>query len=733
MNKRGNETKKIDFYVRCVSIFIIFSIFFLTLAYASSSSTGRIENIWASVKPIGDARITGILVQSANNGGLSNAEDYNVNNIYGTLALPNSNSTVTYKISVTVFLASEMKISAITGLDSHLDYELTDYQLGYPLCNTNQQCNYGATSDFYLTIKYKDGAYDSSNTTYPFNINFAFEEVNYKARIGSDYYDTLQQAVDNVPKDNTKTTVTLIKNSSELVTVAANQNIVFDLQNNVLSNDGTKNVLINYGIVEINNGTITSDTSQGAINNESSGKMLVSGGRIIATGTRQAIYNNGGDLEVTGSAYLSASSNQRGALQNLASGNVLITGGTIISSAYSAVVNVANLTIGVKDGNPSPNSPTIQGYLNGVNSTVAFNYYDGIIKGKNAAFNNESLLNDIEVGCELLHKKEAINGVNYNTVHLAEVVTVTFDPNDGNCDEASRDLEKGSEIGNLPSPTRTDHEFLGWYDDPDNGVKFSATDIINSDVTLYAHWIHISQIVTAEINGTTYNTLQNAIAAVPKNNTVTTVKLLRNTSETISIAARQNIVFDLQNYTISNKGVNPVISNRGTLTISNGTITSNTTQGAVNNESGGILTVSGGSIIATGTRQAIYNNGVTLYITGSAYLTSSTGERGTVQNLASGKIYITGGTIISTGFSGVVNTATLTIGTKDGNILTNTPVIQGVNYGIDNSSVFNFYDGIIKGKDDSINGTVDDLEQNATRIYGTEVINGDTYQTVYLQ
>ena len=189
----------------------------------------------------------------------------------------------------------------------------------------------------------------------------------------------------------------------------------------------------------------------------------------------------------------------------------------------------------------------------------------------------------------------------------------------------------------------------------------------------------------------------------------------------------------MQNYTISNKGINPVITNNGITTITNGIITSNTSRGVINNESNGTLTISGGQIIATGTRQAIYNDGGRLLITGSAYLTSSTAERATVQNLANGTVTITGGTIISTGLNGIENTATMTIGIKDGNIQNNTPIIQGIKYGINNTSTLNFYDGIIKGKEDTINGTLADQEQNSIRFNGTEIIDGETYQTTCLQ
>ena len=135
MSKKKPQTKKVDFFTKGVPLFIFFSILFLTLAYSESSANGRIETVMASVKPTQDARITDLSVSSTSNNGISSSEDYNAKKIYGTLELGNSDSTVTYKISVTVFLASEMKIVSITGLDPRLEYSLTDYQLGEPLCN----------------------------------------------------------------------------------------------------------------------------------------------------------------------------------------------------------------------------------------------------------------------------------------------------------------------------------------------------------------------------------------------------------------------------------------------------------------------------------------------------------------------------------------------------------------------------------------------------------------------
>ena len=140
----------------------------------------------------------------------------------------------------------------------------------------------------------------TSNITY-----FAHWTENYSAMIGTTYYSTLQSAINAVPT-NTQTTITLCKNVSEALEVAKNKNIVFDLQNYTISNDGNKQVIVNNGTIAISNGTIESNADFATIDNNSGARLVISGGNIIATGTRGAIYNTGGTVEISGTAYLSS-------------------------------------------------------------------------------------------------------------------------------------------------------------------------------------------------------------------------------------------------------------------------------------------------------------------------------------------------------------------------------------------------------------------------------------------
>ncbi len=716
---------------RITLTFIIISILFLSVAYGSVSNTTRVENIMATVNPIGSARITNITVQNVTSGGLSNSEGYNVDSIFGTINLPNPDSTITYKIDATVFLSTAMKIVDITRINPNLEYEITDYTLGDTLCNKNNQCNYGATKEFYMTIKYKQGLYDNNNTTYPLNLIVQFEEVSYVAQIGNNRYETLQEAVDNVPKDNTETTILLLKNTSEIITIPSNKNIILNLQGNTISNNGVGAVITTHGRLVMSNGTITSDTTFSAVDVELSGTFIITGGRIIATGTRQTIYNRG-NVTISGDPYLSSISTIRATIQNTGTGTMNITGGTIVSANYYGVENAGTLNIGIKDGTPN-RTPVIQSNSYAINSTVNYNFYDGILKSiKNTIVNKESYISDIEENYEKIKNTERINNILYNTMYLGKVANVTFDPNGGTVTEREKQVEINTSIGTLPSPIRTNYEFNGWYTEEEGGRKIDSNEIINDNITFYAQWTNEEDLITAEINGTTYNTLQKAISTVPKNGTPTTINLKRNTSEQITIATGQNIILNLQDYTIHNKGVAPVISNNGTLTISNGYIKSNTTQGAINNEKNGNLMIIDATIEATGTKQALYNNGGTATITGSSLLTSTSDSRATVHNLANGTITIIGGTIISTGFHAIENVGTLNIGSKDGNI-NNEPTIKSIQYGINTTGILNFYDGIIKGKIDSINGTINDIEENSTRIDLIETIDEETYHITYLQ
>jgi uncharacterized repeat protein (TIGR02543 family) len=68
-------------------------------------------------------------------------------------------------------------------------------------------------------------------------------------------------------------------------------------------------------------------------------------------------------------------------------------------------------------------------------------------------------------------------------------VTVTFNANGGSCSTTSREVEQGSAIGTLPTPTRSGYRFVGWYTAKDGGsAPITASTTVSDAVTYYAHW-----------------------------------------------------------------------------------------------------------------------------------------------------------------------------------------------------------------------------------------------------
>ena len=325
------------------------------------------------------------------------------------------------------------------------------------------------------------------------------------AAIGTTYYDTLQLAVDAVPTTGEETTIRLLKDTSEVITISSGKNAVFNLNTHTLSNSGNNNVIKNSGRLKIISGTITSDEANGAINNNSGATLIMTGGRVVATGTRQGIYNDGGTLTITGTAEVTASTNQRAAVHNKNSGTVYITGGTVTSTGAYAVYNESGtINIGTKDGNVDKTSPIIKGQTYGIVANSKYNFYDGTIKGITnsvgtattgntptvAIDTNESKINEIEENSEKVKSEEAINNQTYKILYLHQtnIITVTFDANQGTVDEPTRAIETGNEIGALPIPTRRGYIFNGWYTDKTTGERVTSSYTPEDDVTIYARW-----------------------------------------------------------------------------------------------------------------------------------------------------------------------------------------------------------------------------------------------------
>lgn len=87
---------------------------------------------------------------------------------------------------------------------------------------------------------------------------------------------------------------------------------------------------------------------------------------------------------------------------------------------------------------------------------------------------------------------------------LNEVISrsITLDANGGTCDASTLLIIDGYAIGSLPTPTKDNYNFLGWYSSLENGERIDSSTIVsNSLTTIYALWEEKSsdQVYTSSI------------------------------------------------------------------------------------------------------------------------------------------------------------------------------------------------------------------------------------------
>ncbi|MCI6265757.1 MAG: InlB B-repeat-containing protein, partial [Erysipelotrichaceae bacterium] len=72
----------------------------------------------------------------------------------------------------------------------------------------------------------------------------------------------------------------------------------------------------------------------------------------------------------------------------------------------------------------------------------------------------------------------------------ANTYTVKFDANGGSTSQILKTVTYGSSYGTLPTPTRTDYTFNGWYTATSGGTNITSSSTVStaSNHILYAHW-----------------------------------------------------------------------------------------------------------------------------------------------------------------------------------------------------------------------------------------------------
>ena len=80
--------------------------------------------------------------------------------------------------------------------------------------------------------------------------------------------------------------------------------------------------------------------------------------------------------------------------------------------------------------------------------------------------------------------------INIYAVWILNTYTVTFNGNGGSVSSGSKTVTYSGTYGTLPTATRTNYTFDGWYTAASGGTKITATSTVSitKNQTLYAHW-----------------------------------------------------------------------------------------------------------------------------------------------------------------------------------------------------------------------------------------------------
>ena len=105
-----------------------------------------------------------------------------------------------------------------------------------------------------------------------------------------------------------------------------------------------------------------------------------------------------------------------------------------------------------------------------------------------------------------------VSNLDIKAIYTINSYTLTFDPNGGEVTPTSKKVVYNEKYGALPTPTKANKEFLGWFTQQTDGTQVNEnTLMIANNVTIYAHWADIQGTINFTLKsstGTQLGTLQ---------------------------------------------------------------------------------------------------------------------------------------------------------------------------------------------------------------------------------
>ena len=403
----------------------------------------------------------------------------------------------------------------------------------------------------------------------------AMAEGEKVAKVGDDEYETLQAAVDAATTENS--TVTLLKDVTEDITISTGVTAMLDLSGKTLTNKAGKHTITVENGGKLN---ISDSVGTGVVDNTSHGKAAIynKGEVTLNGGTFERSAENG-----TYSPY----SDGRNSWYTIANyGTMEINTGVTVENAggYSSMIRnggdvTADCNLTIEGGN----------FAGGVNTVKNDSFGVLTINGGNFSNTAQYVImnwNKAEITAGTFQTLDTASAVLFTSAYGADDNTV------GKLTISGGEFKHASD---------TQEMIVDHYDESNSGAAAVTGGRFDADISKYIPSDYVQSAdgtveklgesnAVAKVGDTYYKTLADAVAAA--NNA--TVTLLKDVTANVTIPADKTITLDLNGMTLTNVDDHTILNN-GNLTITGTGMVDNIShaKGALYNK--GTVVINGGT------------------------------------------------------------------------------------------------------------------------------------------
>ena len=367
------------------------------------------------------------------------------------------------------------------------------------------------------------------------------------AKVGNDKYETLQAAVNAATTENS--TVTLLKDVTEDITIPAGVTAMLDLSGKTLTNKAGKHTITveNGGKLNISDsvGTgVVDNTSHGKAAIYNKGEVTLNGGTFERSAERGTYspYSDGGNSWYTIANYGTMEINTGVTVENAGGYSSMIRNGGDVTAD-------CNLTI--EGGN----------FAGGVNTVKNDSFGVLTINGGNFSNTAQYVImnwNKAEITAGTFQTLDTASAVLFTSAYGADDNTV------GKLTISGGEFKHASD---------TQEMIVDHYDESNSGAAAVTGGRFDADISKYIPSDYVQSAdgtveklgesnAVAKVGDTYYKTLADAVTAADN----ATVTLLKDVTENVTIPADKTITLNLNGMTLTNVDDHTILNN-GNLTI----------------------------------------------------------------------------------------------------------------------------------------------------------------------